>query len=390
MNKKVALIIISILIVGIATGMLIIEFNDSNDYENINESGNAIQNAELNNIKKVIKKIDNSKDICYTIREADSEIGSYQMPFINIDSEDADNINKEINTLMQSHIIKVTENSNDGMWYTRYDYISNINDDILTVVLMYGDEYDYGIENVYNIDIYTGNQLTNEEMLILNNINAEEIDLKFVYDKMFLEVFDFAIPIFLKDEFIENKKIEGDSDIAYIVNHNYNAYSKYYDGKTLKDTNYYFGAGNNVFAEIRHNSPAGAVDAEMRTVVNINEILNDRGNNWYMIPDSDKKLINEDINREGLNESLNHLSNNELNIAYNEIFARHGHDFQSKDLKEHFSNMLWYKSIDGKQVTIEELNDVEKENVRIIKDEIEKRKVLLQKFNDGVYDSQPT
>lgn len=384
MNKKVALIIISILIIGLAIGILTIKFNDSKYYENINE------NKELDNIKKVVKKIDDSKDICYTVHEADGEEGSYKMPFINIDSEDADNINKEINTVMQSHIEKVTENKIEGMWYKKYDYISNINDDILTVVLMYGDEYDYGIEIVYNIDIYTGKQLTNEEMLSLNNINAEDIDLKVVYDKMFLEVFDFSIPIFLKDEFIENKEIDGNKDFANLVNYNYKAFSEYYDGKTLKDTKYYFGANNNIYAEIKRYSLAGAIDAEMRPVVNVTEILKDRGNNWYMIQDSDKKIISEVTNWEGLTESLNHLSNNELNIAYNEIFARHGHDFQSKELKEHFSNMLWYKFIEGKQVSIEELNDVEKENIRIIKDEIEKRKVLLQKFNDGTYDRQPT
>lgn len=358
----------------------------NNDESNIYASGDILQN------EKVVKKIDDSKELVYTIYEENYKDNIFKTPYINIDSEDVKKINDEMNTQFKSYIsnVKAEYKDGDGGWFNQtYNYISNINDNILTVVITFDDEYNFGIEEVYNIDIYTGKQLNNENVLELNKLDGKKYDLEEVYTKVFLDAFAYNVPIYLKDDFIENKKIQGNLYIANEINGDYGACLNYYKGKTLEDTKYYFGDNNNIYAEIIHMAPAGAI-METRNVVNVTEILSDKGNNWYMIQDSDKVFLKEDTNWEGLNDSLNHLSNNELNIAYNEIFARHGHDFESKDLKEHFSNMLWYTSIEGKQVSIEELNDIEKANIKIIKDEIEKRKVLLQKFNNGIYEGQST
>ena len=60
----------------------------------------------------------------------------------------------------------------------------------------------------------------------------------------------------------------------------------------------------------------------------------------------------------------------ELNRAYNEIFARYGHDFKTKSLKDYFKTQSWYKPIDGKTVTPEELTDLENKNKDIIMNRI--------------------
>jgi len=56
----------------------------------------------------------------------------------------------------------------------------------------------------------------------------------------------------------------------------------------------------------------------------------------YVIPDSDTKEYTEDDIR-----ALG-LSKDELRIARNEIYARHGREFTSKDLKEYFGAKSWY------------------------------------------------
>ncbi len=63
-----------------------------------------------------------------------------------------------------------------------------------------------------------------------------------------------------------------------------------------------------------------------------------------------------------------------LNYAYNEIFARHGHDFKSKELKDYFSMFDWYKPIPGKVVEMSELNEYEQKNAKMIRDVINDRK----------------
>ena len=59
-------------------------------------------------------------------------------------------------------------------------------------------------------------------------------------------------------------------------------------------------------------------------------------NEDYVIPDSDTKEYTEDDIR-----ALG-LSKDELRIARNEIYARHGREFTSKDLKEYFGAKSWY------------------------------------------------
>ena len=71
---------------------------------------------------------------------------------------------------------------------------------------------------------------------------------------------------------------------------------------------------------------------------------------------------------------IDDLSLEDLNRAYNEIFARHGHDFKNKELKEYFELCSWYTPITNKSVSLEELNDIEKYNLDIIKSVISDRK----------------
>lgn len=84
--------------------------------------------------------------------------------------------------------------------------------------------------------------------------------------------------------------------------------------------------------------------------------------NSSVIPNSSTELIS--------NSTLASLGKDELNKAYNEIFARHGHDFTTASLREYFMGLYWYKPIYKKSVSIDELNDIEKQNIEIIKKKI--------------------
>lgn len=75
--------------------------------------------------------------------------------------------------------------------------------------------------------------------------------------------------------------------------------------------------------------------------------------------------------------ALSSLSNEELDIAKNEIFARHGHDFSSKILKEYFNSRDWYQPISGKKVSVSELNEIEQVNIALIDKEIKGRNIEI-------------
>lgn len=89
------------------------------------------------------------------------------------------------------------------------------------------------------------------------------------------------------------------------------------------------------------------------------EIAADRD---YIIPDSSRKVL-EDADVEG-------MSAKELNYARNEIFARHGRKFESKELRDYFESKSWYKGkysaeeFDKKSSSV--LNSTEKKNVEFL------------------------
>lgn len=86
----------------------------------------------------------------------------------------------------------------------------------------------------------------------------------------------------------------------------------------------------------------------------------------YIIPESSIRQITK--------EEIQNLSLDELNKAYNEIFARYGHDFNNKELKEYFNLCNWYNPIINKSVSLEELNEIERYNLDIIKSVINEKK----------------
>lgn len=80
------------------------------------------------------------------------------------------------------------------------------------------------------------------------------------------------------------------------------------------------------------------------------------------------------VYRDNLYETLSNYSDRELNFAYNYVFARHGHDFKNKELKDYFSLFDWYEPIPGKVVTMDDLKDDERNYVQIVSKVINDRK----------------
>jgi hypothetical protein len=65
-------------------------------------------------------------------------------------------------------------------------------------------------------------------------------------------------------------------------------------------------------------------------------------------------------------DQVSSLSKENLALARNEIFARHGFVFQTEPFKTYFNNKTWYKSNAGFKGSDEELSSVEKSNVDLI------------------------
>lgn len=78
-------------------------------------------------------------------------------------------------------------------------------------------------------------------------------------------------------------------------------------------------------------------------------------NSEYIIPDSDTRKITK--------KDLKGLSKDELRIARNEIYARHGRRFDDEELQEYFDSCSWYEgTTDPKDFSEDELSAIEKAN----------------------------
>ena len=79
----------------------------------------------------------------------------------------------------------------------------------------------------------------------------------------------------------------------------------------------------------------------------------------YILEDSSERLISK--------EELWDLTQEELNYARNEIYARHGRRFKDETLQSYFDSQPWYEGIYApEEFDHEWLSDVEKENAELI------------------------
>lgn len=82
--------------------------------------------------------------------------------------------------------------------------------------------------------------------------------------------------------------------------------------------------------------------------------------NEYVLPDSDKRKLKK--------SDLKGLSKEELRIARNEIYARHGRMFDDKKLQKYFDSQSWYEgTVPASEFSEDILSSVEKKNVAFIR-----------------------
>ena len=86
------------------------------------------------------------------------------------------------------------------------------------------------------------------------------------------------------------------------------------------------------------------------TVQNVNE---------YLLPDSDKRVITT--------EELSKLTPEQVRLACNELYARHGRKFQDSGIQEYFNKMSWYRgTVEPDAFDEGVFNSYEKQNKDII------------------------
>ena len=113
-----------------------------------------------------------------------------------------------------------------------------------------------------------------------------------------------------------------------------------------------------------------AVEAELGNKIDTSE---------YILSDSDTRYLTE--------EDVAGLGEDEIRIALNEIYARHGRKFQSEDLNAHFSSKSWYEpkysAEEFSAIESSIMNDYEKKNIEFLAEVRDGKSGSGQGFEEG-------
>ncbi len=147
----------------------------------------------------------------------------------------------------------------------------------------------------------------------------------------------------------------GDELINYIFANEYNESSENLKSKDLV-------ANSTKDYEIKNTNDNQLNNEETLVEDNIHDLANDLPQ--YIFANSSTTLLSD--------TEIQALSKEDSVKALNEIFARYGHDFSSKSLKEYFTAKEWYQSVEGKKVSVSDLNTIEQKNVILLNSYIKK------------------
>lgn len=114
--------------------------------------------------------------------------------------------------------------------------------------------------------------------------------------------------------------------------------------------------GNGTFTDEDGNVTKGIFQDGECINGNINTVESIRDRKSYIFEDSDTRVLSY--------LELSSLSDEELEFARNEIYARHGHVFKKKKFKNYFASKSWYIEEPDYKDT---LNKIEQKNVELIK-----------------------
>lgn len=142
-----------------------------------------VWNIGVFNFKAQVKYQDSTKDLVYSytkdVEGVDGTTLTFKLPYVNILSSYAEEVNKNISDMLLS-------------MYVNFEYYAYLNDNILSLVIE-GTMYSNGsrVYSVYNIDIYTGDRIYNEDILeYLGVTEGKYIScLPAAYHNAFLEKF---------------------------------------------------------------------------------------------------------------------------------------------------------------------------------------------------------
>ncbi|BCN31607.1 YARHG domain-containing protein [Anaeromicropila herbilytica] len=148
------------------------------------------------------------------------------------------------------------------------------------------------------------------------------------------------------------------SEYAKESDNSSNSQTEEYQGISLDDFSISVSSSN---SDKKKETTEPDTSTETKTSEDTEDTEDSSNQGDYIISDSDSRYLTDD--------DLKDLSKDELSLARNEIFARHGYIFDSEELQSYFEAKDWYSPVySSDSFPEDELNEYEKKNANLIKD----------------------
>jgi len=169
------------------------------------KSDNEKKTSDIN-LETAIDDLFSMEDTLHIEDAEDIEV-SYHIPKINLDMPGAKEINQYIEEDFQD-TIKIAEKVPDYPEWRAVSWEANLNGEVLSLIIKKESSMtDYQKTSVYNLDVASGNQLTNEELLKVAAISEDEF-LKKLRKAATIEVDKGIYDFFYEDSYYDEMDIE--------------------------------------------------------------------------------------------------------------------------------------------------------------------------------------
>lgn len=284
---------------------------------------------------------------------------SYRIPVINWDGDEIAALNEQIYEKYSAYYTNTKENGESG-WYkcNECSYTWCVNDDILTLVLtasLYPDASGWLEPEVFSVDLKESKVMDKEAVMDYFELNAETYNQK-VKDAMgnqFCKLYEGAF----------------ENNSSYF----YESFTQEQLARTISQENIDFavpyineeghlGIRARIYSLAAGDSYPHLVDVETIEI-----------SKWYVGGSTDNDSLTDDYiiadsNSRYLDASdIANLSSDQIQMAVNEIYARHGRKFMDDSVRAYFESKSWYSgTVEPEQFDISVFNKYETANLEYL------------------------
>ena len=263
------------------------------------------------------------------VQTKDGEV-VYHLPYINYDSTACENVNTQIEKLGNDYMAKAGEYST-GCIAIGYEW--SVYQDLLSVVVRVDfDANEYTDFYVYTINLRKDVLLSKDDVLAYLDIDEDsyEKNVQDAMDSCFTNTYKDmeGTDSFLKETYDWTVALSNVRDAVPYVNE---------DGELCIVGKIYSVAGPSYYPRqlsVDNLEDECEYSGRAYEPFYYNPTSEDDSSNDYILPYSDSEYLTED--------DLDGLTPDEIRLACNELYARHGRKFKDADYQTYFNSKSWY------------------------------------------------